>query len=254
MPAAFFQRSAFLTTALGALLVAVTGTVLKAQAVITWGPSTYISADSDVSTLGSLVWAYSFNGGSSNPVVNGVTFQGTSLGGSDLTFTTASGTDILAGGNWGFGSGSSFYTSLSSGYQSLLNAGMFWSGGGGTDQMTLNNLVGGQGYQVQIWVNDSRGYHTTDFVIGSDGLGNAANIRFNNGSTSLGQYVTASFIATGSTETIYLSPGSDSQPQINAISLDTFTPVPEPSTYACLIVGLAVLGVTSAYKRRPSKL
>lgn len=238
------------STCLG-LVAVLRPAMLRAQAVVTFGTPAYIAGDSDVATSGSFVWAYSFNGSTtSNPVVNGVTFTGTSLGGSDLTFVTASGSTLYAGGAWGFGSTASFYTSLSSGYQTLLNAGMFWSGGTGTQQMTLNNLVSGHSYRLQFWVNDSRGYHTSDYVILSDGLGHSADVRFNNGSTSLGQYVTATFLASGSAETFSLAPGSSSEPQINAMTLyDVTSAIPEPPAAATLL-GLAAIAFVLVRRRR----
>src|ERR1043166_9198114 len=67
-------------------------------ATITWGSTTNISTDSDVSTAGSLLDAYHF--GSGNVVINGVTFLGltpsdtTSFSAGDFSFSAPNNIEV----------------------------------------------------------------------------------------------------------------------------------------------------------------
>jgi hypothetical protein len=117
-------------------------------ATITWGTATTISGDTDVSTVGTFLGAYSLNAGGGT--INGVTFTSNSSGtlGSNFTFSTA-GTGYNS-----FGGNANPYNGLSTAYKTLLTNDRY---GIKTATVTINNLTIGRQYSVQIWANDSRG-------------------------------------------------------------------------------------------------
>lgn len=238
----------FRSLLLSGLAVAVAALVTpraRAQAVVTWQSAHFITGDSDVSLNGTLVWAYNFGAGGTNPTINGVTFTGTNSGSPGVTLTTVG--SSFFNNAAAFKSTQSFYTSLSSGYQTLLQSASYWSGNtSNTQTMRFNDLIPGATYQFQVWVNDSRGLHAGLSVTFSDQLGNVGSVLYNNNGASLGQYIIGTFTAVGTTETLALGPYS---PQMNAASL-RLTAIPEPSTYAAL-AGAAVFGVVIYRRRRP---
>jgi hypothetical protein len=233
---------------LALLASAVAAHALHAQANVTWSTPAAIAGDSDVSTTGSLVWAYNFTSDSTSPTVNGVTFNAVADSTADLTFTTTSGSNFSTNPS-AFGSGALFYTALSSNYQALLQSAAYWDviSFSTPDQVTLNNLTPGRVYSLQIWVNDSRpGYFDRVNAI-SDGGGHDVSVHFNNGSSaSLGQYVIGTFTASGTTQELDFSPASGNAIQLNAMTLAVA--VPEPSTCA-FVAGLGSLGLV-CWRRR----
>lgn len=119
---------------------------------ITWSTPVTISANSDVSTNGTLLAAYSLNNGGGT--VNGVTFA-SSGGGSLGGYISLSPAGFAYSG---FGGGSSApYANLSSAYRNLIANGRGVNGAGNFT-VTLTNLTAGHQYQVQVWCNDSRGF------------------------------------------------------------------------------------------------
>lgn len=247
--------SASLPRLLGLLFLLIFTPALRAQAVVTWGSPTFISGDTDVAKTGTLVFAYNFTDDGASATVNGVTFTAESETSSALTFTTTAGNSFYANSS-AFGSEGSFYTNLSSGYQTLLQSSVYWDITDAEafttpDKITFNNLTTGNTYYMQFWVNDSRGDYSDRVNLLSDGLGHSAQLRFDagTGAQSLGQFVTGSFVATGTTQDIKLSAAAGNAIQINALTFSV-TAVPEPSTYA-VFAGLAALGFC-LYRRRVS--
>jgi autotransporter-associated beta strand protein len=112
-------------------------------APITWGPAKPITADSDVSTNGTLVKAVCKAAG--NPVVNGVTFT-PAYSGDTLSGQNASG---AAAGSLPVGGG------ISAAYAQMLAGNDYNTGAGTTLTLTLNGLTVGHHYEVQVWANDS---------------------------------------------------------------------------------------------------
>ncbi len=112
-------------------------------APVTWGPVKDITADSDISTNGTLVKAVCKAGG--NPVVNGVTFtpaySGDSLSGQNASGATAGALPVGGG--------------ISAAYSQMLGGNDYNTGSGTTLTLTLNGLTVGHHYELQIWANDS---------------------------------------------------------------------------------------------------
>ena len=116
--------------------------------LIDWGTAQNISGDSDVANNGTFNRAYVF--GNVTWTVNGVTFDSFTgnVSGDTMSFPNQDG---------GFGAGApeSPYGSLSTEYQNLLYYGA-WAFPSATASFTLNSLIAGYEYQVQILANDSR--------------------------------------------------------------------------------------------------
>ena len=198
-------------------------------ATINWGPATNITDDTNVSEDGSLIYAYNFGNPAVSPVVNGTTFTGRNIGGSWLNFPTA------------FGFNAAPFDLLSSNYQSLLRSGSNFVTAG-TTSYGFSDLTVGQEYQVQFWVNDSRGAVTTRSTIFDGVVTLRANTTEMDG--GLGQFVTGSWIADGPAQTITLS-GPDTAITLNAVR---FAAVPEPQTF--VLLGLAGVSLLVRMKRR----
>lgn len=187
---------------------------------IVWNTPAAISADTDVATTGTLVYAYTESG--SGATVNGVPFAAgnstTSLGGGNVTMSGFDGgvdTSTYIGAN---------PVGLSSAYQTVVKGGAFSSGIGAT--VNLNNLVSGHRYLVQYWVCDYRQWppnvyarsETLTSVTTSGALtylqtdGSGVNV-----GAGSGTYVTGTFTADSTSQTITVTPNASAQ--MNAIQV-----------------------------------
>ena len=222
---------------------------------ITWGSATNISGDSDVSTAGTLVYAYNIGGvGVSSPTVNGVSFAsyafpafgaGTaSVTVGNLMFSESPG---RLWGNNSLGSVSNPYSSLSAGYQALLGS------GGGADNpatitVTLGGLTSGTQYQLQVWSsNPSNGNLPGTFLAIQDTIFSSStnqvtlDINTTNAAGGLGQYVLGTFTAAGVSQTFTINSVSSASPLISAIQLRDLTPIPGPGGVAVAAIAGTVL-------------
>ncbi|MCF7674237.1 MAG: hypothetical protein K9N23_18650 [Akkermansiaceae bacterium] len=130
--------------------------VTKSEAAIEWGSATTISADTDVSTTGTLEYAYA-TGNTTDATVNGVVFEASTATvniGGGIYGTDDIDTDFSLVNSNIFGSVSAPFSSLSADYQNLLDSQIHT--GTNPRTVTLNNLTVGLDYLVQIWANDSR--------------------------------------------------------------------------------------------------
>ena len=213
-PAFLKIQSLLKTIALG-LLIAIN---LNANAApIAWNTPAAIAGDGDVSTSGTLVYAYCWFGISTT--VNGVSFTGTTSTGSAGADVTLNG---FANNNTTFnGSGSA---SFSTAYQNML-AGADWNGSASAS-IILNNLVVGHTYVVQFWVGDWRSLNTSrsETIKGSLSDNMTPTLTYQVGSNGSGTYVTGTFTASTATQTFSLTPGgSNPSVQINALQLRDLT-------------------------------
>jgi hypothetical protein len=225
--------------------------VLAHAAPVVWGTPQTISGDSDVSTAGSLLYAY--NVGSSTvaaSTVNEVTFaaypfpvspsaQTVTVG--NVTMTESP--DFLVVFN--VASTSSPYSGLSNAYKTMLDAG---GGAGAPDAitMTFGGLSIGQPYLFQWWASNAGNIPPVSAVSASatNSVTLDANITGTTG--GLGQFVTGTFTADGATQDIVLA-GVGGQPLINAFQIRA---VPEPSTCAITLAGLACGGYLVRRRRK----
>lgn len=190
-------------------------------APVTWSPPATITADADVSTTGTTVFAYNWK--DSVQTIRGVNFTapgaGATLawvGGSTYgKFVTDAGTAMPAYG-------------LNAAYKTLLD-GARYSAGGDTCTVTLNNLVVGRQYQVQLWVDDSRIYGPgrSETVVSG---GNTVTLQYSNAGAStaggIGQHTIGTFTADTSSQVITLKGNPGGSTQLNALQLRDVTAVP----------------------------
>ncbi len=215
-----------------------------------WGSPTTISGDSDVNLQGTLDRAFNF-GASTAPelpaTVNGVPFvffgvttlASTTLGTTTLSTSAGNGT---MGGTSEVGAAAAPFSNLSAPYQSLLRTAAF-SNAGSTLTLTLSGLTLGQEYLFQWWVNDSRLAAGADRQATST-AGNSTQLEYNVSNTEggVGQYVTGTFTADGTSQSITITGQTTGivgpAPQVNAMQLRT---VPEPAGALLLLAGGAML-------------
>lgn len=180
---------------------------------ITWGTPATISGDTDVSTTGTLLYAYHWNGGNSTvSSVNGVPFTGT-------TSITTGGSDVRLYGFGGyynaFTSSVAPFVSLSTEYKAML-VGSAYDGNVG---VTLNNLTPGKLYAVQVWCQDPRNIGGRSAILSSTD-GNSETLDYNSTDTDggVGQYSIGTFTALSTVQTFTIAaPGSSTQ--LNALQV-----------------------------------
>jgi hypothetical protein len=245
------------------LTAALLATALVAHAVppaanITWGTAQNITGDSDVSTLGSLLYAYNIGAsGVSSTTVNGVNFSSYVFPNGSTTTTTGSVTftefpGLLWSSN-SLGVGSSPFAALTANYQTLLS-----SGGSANNPGTLTGSLGGltvgRDYLIQWWSNDS--WVSGDFnQTQASQFGGNSTVTLDSNITDtegeLGQYAIGTFTATSSFVDFNLD-GNVGWPLINAFQVRDVTSaaVPEPGQVAASILLLAGIGGYIFLKRR----
>lgn len=239
--------------------LAVSSAAKAAPAPIVWGSAQTVSGDSDVSTTGSLVYAYTFGGTAAPPsaTVNGVTFSPFTIPGGIVTSTTVGSVSLsespgnLFGSN-SFGSSSAPFSALSTDYKAILGSGAY------ADlpvsiTVSLGGLTSGQDYLVQWWTNNAS---NTTPVFGG-GFTNTTATAFNsvtldanttNTVGGLGQFAIGTFTASGTTQAFLLSETSGGfNPLINALQVRA---VPEP---ALTLLGCAVAAAGGLALRRRSR-
>lgn len=214
--------------------------MLAARAqTITWQTPAVISGASDVLDNGTYFGSWApFDGNANASPVNGVAFQGFS----DLTGLTTSFSGGEGGGNY-YGSPGT----ANSDYNILLGYGAY-AGGSGTTTFSWSGMTVGDTYEVQFWVEDTRGSTGArwenlsggDIGSTSTGVDESGPVGYSSplfsGAASPGYYIVGTFVAdsTGS-EQILLTPyGGSPDTQINLFQVRDITSVPEPSTFALL--------------------
>jgi hypothetical protein len=228
---------------------------------ITWGSAQNITGDSDVSTLGSLLYAYNAGeAGVTSTTVNGVLFspyvfphhphQTTTTG--SVTFTESP-DYLLPFNNLGTGSGS--FDSLSGSYATLLSSG----GSAGlpdTITGTFGGLTAGNDYLIQWWSNDSASTFGGVFVqTQASQIGGNSTVtldsNLSNSAGGLGQYAIGTFTATSSSVAFNLN-SVTGLPLINAFQIRdvTSSAVPEPGQVAASLLLLFGIGGYILLKRR----
>jgi hypothetical protein len=219
------------------------------QGAITWQTPRDITDESDVSTNGTLVRAYTFTN-----LYVGTT---TSVGGVDFLRTTsptvADAHSIVAMGR---SAGVSFelsaaetdaasqaYNNTTAAYKAILNQAVRATGGtaGAPDpnsptddyfnafRFTLNGLISGNTYEVQIWVSDSR--NATPAYAGVGRLDGTLNVDYNVGNQTggLGQYVIGTFKANGTSEEFIFDSFPSPSASVALLNAYQVRLIPEPS-------------------------
>ena len=178
---------------------------------ITWHAPSTITGDGDVYAVGAPVYAYDW--ADASVVVNGVSFAAASGAGGNV------GTTFTQVNPNAFNSSANPFNSLSAAYQSMLVGGAYNNPNG--DTVTLNNLVSGHPYAVQVWVNDPRGPENGRTETLTSAGGNAVTLNFTTNSGSAGgipgQFAIGYFTASSSTEAFTVI--GNSVDQINALQV-----------------------------------
>jgi hypothetical protein len=227
---------------------------------IVWGSPQTVSGDSDVSTTGSLVYAFTF-GGTASPssaTVNGVTFSPFRIPGGIVTSATVGNVTLsespgLLFGSNSFGTASTPFSGLSTDYKTILGSGAY-ADNPVSITVSLNGLTNGQDYEVQWWTNNSANItpqfgggftNTTATAINSVTL----DANTTNAVGGLGQYAIGTFTASGTTQAFLLSETSGGfNPLINAPQVRA---VPEPTTSVFVLLG-ATAGLV-AWRRHSAR-
>ena len=233
-----------------ALFSLLSSAVALHAATITHGTATDISGDADVVTTGTLVGAFTLGGSSVlSPTVNGVAFTGLDISGGSATSGDFS-LSLGYGGSTANTSGGSNapFSALSTSYQDMLS-----SAAQGALTITMSGLTVGNNYMFQWWTDDSAA-PASEAYDGDDGTYTLmTNPHGSYAPGELGQFVTDTFIADGSTQTIVLSaPPHGGTAEINAFQLRAASPVdvatPEPSSLVLMAFG--ALGLLATFRVR----
>jgi autotransporter-associated beta strand protein len=213
-----------LLTLAGTTVLLLLAVLAAPAASLTFSTPANWTADTDVlAGGGNQLFAYSWGAGGT---VNGVVFTPTTLNngavGPNLTLATFGGASATA-----FVGNATPFSGLSGSYSNILKGAVFNSTTGTQGTATLNNLIVGHKYLVEIWAGDPRSATTTtNRVIDVSSFGTAVRLYFNSTLAlgGVGQYTYATFVADGVTQDI-LFDGSQAptgwvgDPQFNAIQL-----------------------------------
>ena len=243
------------TTAFGGIGLVITGLACLfvtqesvEAATITWSSAQGVSGDSDVATSGTLEYAFNFGTSAVQAAtVNGVAFSAFAITHGSTTATVGNVTVAESPGfltsHSNLGTVSAPFTNLSSGYQSLLGSG----GSAGiptTITVTLAGLTIGTQYSLQWWASNAAsipGLTTTTAASGA----NSVTLDATTG--GLGQFVTGTFTADGTSQTFTLTSPSNSGPLINALQLRNISASAVPGAG---LTGLATIGLAGVARRR----
>lgn len=223
-----------------------------AHAQIIFGSATTDAGDSDVNLAGSFVSAFAVASDTAE-IVNGVTFAATTSNNIYSTWGAGEGSITIATtgnphgtGAFSVGAGNPFDT-LSASYQVVAGTDAWSSGAPIT--LTFNNLIVGHTYEAQIWVGDSSNGNAqqarAETFTDSSGniLSNSVTLQNAVGNTTgaYGQFTIATFTASSGSEG-FTSTGNVDVGYLAGVELrDTTAAVPEPSTWALLLLGMGTL-------------
>ena len=194
-----------------AILTLWVATLKVSAATISWGPATTITADADVNTSGSALYAYT---GGSAATVNGVAFTaGTGFAAwGSVSFTSG----FTTSSTNAFAVAADPFQQLSVAYTNVLRGAAY--GGTAAGTVTLTNLTIGRDYSVQIWVNDARvaGNARTETINGT-----TVTLDYNNfdAAGGVGQYAIGYFTADNTSQAFAMTPSASGSVQLNALSV-----------------------------------
>jgi hypothetical protein len=226
------MKSNYLAAIVGSLSLSLLVLPVRAQ----FSASTAVTADTNVNATGTTALAVSVDAvfvglgaqsGNTSDTVNGVVFSGNPPG-DGYTLTGFFNDADQSGVAQQSGMSASFADALS---DALINT--------DSGSATLNGLTIGHTYEAQIFAGETDGSGTEAI---SDGT-NSAILSYGTSVTPSGdEYLTDTFKATATSEDFTFT--SSGNVLVNAFNLrdEGVLASPEPSTYAMMLAGLAVLG------------
>lgn len=236
-------------------------------AVISWNSAQNISGDGDVSSTGTLLYAYNFGSPTvASTTVNGVAFApfalppGLTDPGVVVTVGDVSIVEVPAylDGQFDYSSVTAPYINLSAAYRNLLASGATATLPG-TITLTLGGLTPGHVYDFQWWSNNSTFVDnwSTTTAAATNSVTVSANTSGSGGGEGpgvdggIGQYAIGTFTADSTSMSITFNgpDGSSDQPLINGFQLRTVA-VPEPSIHAMALAGLGFIGCSMMRRRK----
>jgi len=265
-----FARSRTIALAAILLSIATAAAGMSATAAtITWGAAQNISGDSDVSTTGTLLYAYNFGPTTvASTTINGVTFAPFAL----PTTTNPPGVITVGSvsisedpgqlyGDYVYGSSTAPFSNLSADYKTLLSTGAT-AGLPGTITLQLGGLTINQVYDFQWWSNNSTEYDNWSQTIAT--AGNSVTLITNTSGTSAplapgidggtGQYAIGTFTADTTTQAITFNadPLTSYFPLINGFQVRAVSPsaIPEIDLAGMGSVLALVTGALGLVERR----
>lgn len=229
-------------------------------APIIWGAPQTITGEADVSTSGTLVYAYNIGEeGVPFTTINGVLFNSFEFPTDGVTSTASTGSVTFTesvgalNGTLGLGSMANPYAGLDAAYRVLLDSGGFATA---VDVMsgTLGDLTIGQIYDLQVWTSNA----AMLTVLGSNlqlttlAATNEVTLDANttNADGGIGQYVIGRFTADATSQVFTLT-GQNVPTDLPLLNGFQVRAVPEPSTYALALAGLAGGAVLRRRRRTP---
>jgi hypothetical protein len=257
------HRNIRLGAVAAALAFAAMSPAAHANSLITWGTATNETGNSsDILTSGTFLESAFLDADSpingASDTVNGVVFAG-EYG------SSTPGTYDFTGSNISISSlqsGSSSEVYAPGGYNANYATLVEYAGSTSTSYpaptITLGGLTIGQEYEVQIFEPWWNGNYPTSYSDGTDtsaALTTGCNPSTRGavcGTPTTAQYITGTFTATGTTESIYTSNSTDtyeifSALQVRDITTGPVSGVPEPGTLGVLSVGLLGLGLVRRF-------
>jgi PEP-CTERM motif-containing protein len=227
------------------------GATTASAAKITWSSPSLISGPSDVSTQGTVAYAYSL-GNNVVPQVNGVFFTAavSNNGTPDYDYTDS---NVLLHNYIQYTGFSAPSTVSDTQYQNLLTSAGYAPGP--TNQMVFTlNVTSGQTYLLEVWANDARGsnFAATESVTDPSGGLGSLTISQNYASGYGGSFITGTFLADASTQQLTFTwsgppNGTNQTSQVNAFQLRNITPTPEPAS--TLALGIGAFGLLARRRR-----
>lgn len=224
------------------------GATTANAAQITWSAPSLISGPSDVSTQGTVAYAYSL-GNNDVPQVNGVFFTpAVSNGSFNYTDSNVQLDNYIT--YTGFGAPS---TVSDTQYENLLTSAGYAPGA--TNQMAFTlNVTSGQTYLIQVWANDARAanFAATESVTDPSGGLGSLTISQTYPSGYGGSFIDGTFTADASTQQLAFTwsgppNGTNQTSQVNAFQLRNITPTPEPAS--ALALGIGAIGLLARRRR-----
>jgi len=233
------------------------------RADILWGTAQDITGVSDIATSGTFIEATQTNSGTAVTVTNS--------GGQNFLFDASAGSGSPSTGGYitinydnasapdnGVNLGTTNTTSTNTNYNNAISDGLVFENSGQTGTVTLNNLVSGDNYQVEVWSYWDGGTTTTALATLSGSTPVTINADIYNDSTETadtagdpaGQFAIGTFTASGTSQAFtFTVPAGSSYAVINDVALWNVTAVPAPATLGLIAIG--AMGGLLLRRRRP---